>query len=816
MKLSLDWIKEYVELPDDMDLTKLAYDLTMSTVEVEGSENLAENFDKIIVGVIKEVLPHPNADKLRICITDVGEEDKNIVCGGSNLAPGMKVAVAAPGAFVRWHGEGDPVEIGETKLRGVQSWGMICAASEIGLSGLFPTNVETEILDISDFNITAGTPLAKALDLDDIILEIDNKSLTNRPDLWGHYGMARELAALFDLPLKEISKYDMSGIPELELDIQDTERCPRYMGTEISGVYVKPASYKIRQRLWKVGVRPINALVDITNYVMMATGNPTHAFDADNVIGHIVVRRAEENEELLLLNGKKLKLCKEDLVIADTKESIGLAGVMGGAKDSVLPKTNRVILEIANFAAYGIRGTALRYDNRTEASSRYEKAIDPERCDITLSLSIQLFKELYPEMKINAFSDFYPKHLVQNEIDVPMSWLKARLGKVVEKETIVNKLSRLGFDVSFKDDVMHIIVPTWRSTGDISIKDDIMEEVARMYGYENFEPSPITTSFEGSINQLDKDLERRIKEYLAFRCGMREVFTYPWMTDQYVNAILQNTDHIMSISTPPSPDEKYIRSSLLPNLVKAVSENVRYYSEFSIFETARVFSDEKFDTPYDESEKLPIQRKHIGGAFTGDYKQITELFRKAKGVLENMARYTHMEEISFGQSEKPVWADDTVWLNIFVKNDNEDVKIGDFALLSKKSALDCGIKNNAVILFEIDQELLTPLKSRTNVFTHTPDYPMTSYDISMLVDDTVKWEKIKSAVLGVKKKDAHLQSVSFVESYKGKQIEHGKKSVMIRLIIGSLNKTLTSNEVENTAKKVIKSLEHICGAILRS
>ena len=811
MKLSLDWIREYVELPAKTDLTKLAYDLTMSTVEVEGTENLADNFDKIIIGLIKEVLPHPNADKLRVCVTDIGGEDKRIVCGGTNLSQGMKVAVAVPGAMVRWHGEGDPVEIKETKLRGEKSYGMICASSEIGLAGLFPAEVETEILDLSDVDAAAGTPLADALDLNDIILEIDNKSLTNRPDLWGHYGMARELAALFDLPLKEIPLCDMSDIPELVLDIRDAERCPRYMGTEISGVYVKPASYKIRQRLWKVGIRPINALVDITNYVMMATGNPTHAFDADNVAGHIVVRLAEENEQLELLNGKELKLTGDDLVIADTESVLGLAGVMGGAKDSVLPKTNRVLLEVANFSAPGIRRTALRYENRTEASTRYEKAIDPERCDITLALSIQLFKEFYPEMKIVAHSDFYPNKLVRNEIDVPMAWLNARLGKAVDKETILDKLTRLGFDVTLDNETLHIIVPTWRSTGDVSIKDDIMEEVARMYGYENFEPLPITTSFEGAINQLDIDLERRIKEYLAFRCGMREIFTYPWMTDEFVNAILQNTDNIMSISTPPSPNEKYIRSSLLPNLAKAVSENLRYFSEFSIFEAAKVFSSEKFTTPYDPTEKLPIQRKHIGGAFVGDYKKITELFRTAKGVLESMARYTHMEAISFAQNEKPVWADNVVWLNMYVG----DNKVGDLALLSKKAALDCGIKNSAVLLFEINEDLLVPFKSRTNRFESLPKQQMGSYDLSMLVDDKIKWADIEAAVLEKKTAEGFLKSVEFIESYKGKQVMPGKKSVMIRLTIGSRDKTLSSDEVNATLNKVIKNLEKKLGAMLR-
>ena len=398
MKVSLNWIKDYVDLPQDMDLTRLAYDLTMSTVEVEGAEDLARRFDHMLVGRIVEVCPHPNADKLQICRTDIGGGDiRDIVCGGTNVRPDMKVAVAAPGAMCRWHGEGEPVEIKEAKLRGVKSYGMICGAAEIGLGDLFPTTEEAHILDLSDFDAAAGTPIADALDLHDIILEIDNKSMTNRPDLWGHYGIARELAALYDLPLKQLPPFTCdAGADGLTVTVEDTERCPRYIGAAVEGLSVKPAPFRMQSRIWRVGMRPINALVDITNYVMLATGQPTHAFDSDNIAGHIIVRRAKDGEQLELLNGKALSLSADDLVIADEAGVVGLAGVMGGAKDSVLPSTDKVILEIANFQAAGVRRTALRYDNRTEASSRYEKGIDPERCDQALSLAMSLFRELYP------------------------------------------------------------------------------------------------------------------------------------------------------------------------------------------------------------------------------------------------------------------------------------------------------------------------------------------------------------------------------------------------------------------------------------
>ena len=810
MKLSLSWIKDYVELPDDTDLKKLAYDLTMDTVEVEDVEYLANRFDNMLVGVIEEVLPHPNADKLRVCKVNIGAEVKEIVCGGINLKEGMRVAVACPGAVVRWHGEGEPVVIKKSKLRGVESYGMICASDEIGLGDLLPAAQEAEIVDLSAFDVPAGTSLADALDLNDVLLEIDNKSMTNRPDLWGHYGIAREIAALYHLPLKKIEPVAIDAKSDFKVEIKDVDRCPRYIGVEMNGVEVKPSPFEMQSRIWRVGMRPINALVDITNYVMLATGNPTHAFDADNISDHIVVRRAEKNEKLLLLNGKDLELCEDDLVITDAEGPVALAGVMGGAKDSILPKTRRVILEVANFESTGIRRTALRYDNRTEASSRYEKAIDPERCDQALALSIEYFKALYPELQIVGYCDKYEKKLERAEIDVNLKWLAKRLGKHLTDDEIRAKLEILGFDVKIDGENMHVVAPTWRSTGDISIKDDVMEEVARMYGYDNFEATPFTTSFEGAINQKSIDLVRNIKEYLAIRCGMQEVYTYPWMNDVYVNAVLQSTEGMLKLSTPPAPDLSYLRSSLLPNLCEAVAKNERYFNEFSIFEEAQVFFDKEYTSPYDETESLPKQRRNIAAAAASGSKDVAALFREVKGALEYMPRYTHMEGFAFRKDEKPVWADNVVWQNIYLG----DTKIGDIGLIAKKVSLDCGIKNLSVVVFEIDTTLLKPLISRTNKFTHLAEYPETDYDISMLFDSNAAWEEIHDVIL---KKDSSLvKKASFVDEYRGKQIPAGKKSVTIRLTIGSTEKTLTSEEIETAANGVMKQLSKKMGAELRT
>ncbi len=812
MKLSLNWIKDFVKLPADLDLKKLAYDLTMSTVEVEGMEELARRFDGIIIGVIKEVLPHPNADKLRICKVDIGDgEIKEIVCGGSNLEPGMKVVVACPGAYVKWHGEGEPVEIKNAKLRGVESFGMICASVEVGMDALFPANDDHEIMDLSSLDAPAGTPLAEALGLDDYILEIDNKSMTNRPDLWGHYGIARELAALYDLPLEPIPAYVPETDAPFDIRIIDDERCPRYIGSRIEGLFVKDAPFEMKSRLWRVGLRPINALVDVTNYVMMAVGQPTHVFDANMIKGHIEVRRAKDGEKLGLLNEKELTLSTDDLVIADATEPVALAGVMGGAKDSVLPDTKDVILEVANFDSKGVRRTALRYDNRTESSARYEKAIDPERCDQALSLAMKIFKELYPDMKVTAFTDCYPRRLVRKEIDVPLEWLDRRLGMRIPKDVVLRKLGTMGFEVTYSDDEMHVVVPTWRSTGDVGIKADIMEEVARMYGYDNFEATTITTSFEGAINQLDEDLVRNIKEYLALRCGMQEIFTYPWMSEEFVSALLPSTDGVLALSTPPSPEEKYLRSSMIPNICRAIVKNEHNFEEFDIFEEAKVFLDCDYTSVY-PNEELPRQDRRLGAAFVGHPEDAEKLFFKAKGVIGSMPRFTHMEGFTFEREEKPYWADDVAWLNIC----SGGRRIGDLALLSRRAAVACGIKVLTAVLVEIDLGSLVPFRSRTNRYEHVSDFPENTFDISFLVDGSVKWDAMKAAILGKKAEGSLLRDVLFVDEYKGRQIPEGKKSVTVRLVIGSNEKTLTGAEIEDVANSVMRKITHVMGADVRS
>lgn len=807
MKLSLNWIKRYVDLPADLTMDKLAYDLTMCTVEVEDATSIGESLSGLVVGKILTVDRHPDADKLRVCTVDVGDAEPSvIVCGGINLAPQQLVAVAKPGAWVKWHGEGDPVEIKPAKLRGVMSYGMICASGEIGLADLFPTTQPAEIMDITEFGAAPGTPLAEALGLDDVILEIDNKSMTNRPDLWGHYGMARELAAIYKCPLKPIEPVSLPEMSEeLKVVIEDDARCTRYTGFIIKGIKNVPSPFELKSMLWRVGQRPINLPVDITNYIMFATGQPTHGFDRKHITGGIYVRRAYEGEQLVLLDGETLTLTSEDLVIADEKTPVGLAGVMGGKLDSILEDTDELILEIANFSPLGIRRTSQRFELRTDASSRYEKGIDPQRVDDAAAVALAAFKEYFPGSQVTAHTDVYPRPLECAVVEVSLDFLRKRLGRDLSAADVEAILGRLGFKTDEHDGVLRVTAPSWRSTGDISLPDDILEEVARLMGYVNFPFIAPSVKLDHAINQLGPQLERAIREYLAFRCNMQEVFTYPWINDIYIEAAGVETSDMLELSTPPAPEERRLRSTLVPGLLGAVVTNLRYFSDFRIFELTQVFLDRNYHSINSEDELLPEMARHLGAAFVGN--DARALFREAKGVLEYMHRAVQMEPLSFVQNGKPSWADDKLWVNVTRGGE----VIGSLGLVSPKCAKAAGIKRSLVMLFEIDVEKLVPLASRQNEFAHLPEYPLSDFDLSIVFDEGVAWRDIEA----IARKADLVKDVRFIDEYRGKQIGAGKKSVSFRIWVGSDKGTLTSEQIENVAKQVTKKINKKFGGDVR-
>lgn len=806
MKVSLNWVKKYVDLPENITTKQMATDLTLRTVEVEGYENTEEKFHDIIVGKVLEINEHPNADKLKVCKVDIGEDEpKQIVCGGSNLYPNEMVVVCKPGAEVYWHGEAELQKIKDSKVRGVDSYGMICGAEEVYLENIFPAKEEAEIVDLVGIDCYPGQSITEIIDMKDVVLEIDNKSLTNRPDLWGHYGIARELSAIYDVDLKPIEKVEIdSKLPKYDVEIMDSSKCQRYVAVEIDNVYEKRSPLWMQSAIIKGGMRPINAIVDITNYVMMAVGQPLHAFDKTHVDGNkIIVRNAREGEELLLLDNNSIELTTDDLVISDVNDAMALAGIRGGKKDSILPETTSVVLEVANFTAKTIRKTGKRFDEKTDASIRYEKNIDTQRVDEGLNLALSLFKEIFPESKVVAYNDVYPVKTKNEKIDVTEEFLDTRLGKKIDRETITRVLTRLGYEVNYKNGTYSVVVPTYRSTGDVSLKDDVMGDIARLLSFESFEAQLLTISFDHAVLQNNVLLETRIKEYLSSRCGFYEIFTYPWINEKYINAASIDKNNSVKLATPPSPEEAYLRSSLVPGMLEAISKNLRYFDNFKMFEMAQVFIKGEYHES-SEDETLPIHKKLLTGSIVGSNPK--EIFYELKGVIENISGYTHMKELSFTtECEKPSWADINAYLAIKL----DDVVVGYMGLLSVKTMNDAKIKRTNVAIFELDSNMFVPLESRTNKFKHIPVLPSVEKDLSLIVDENITWAEMTKYIR------SKASSIKFIEEYRGNQIPEGKKSIMLRVTFDSGDTTLTSEEINTKLDAIIRTLNKMCGAVLR-
>jgi phenylalanyl-tRNA synthetase beta chain len=805
MKVSLNWIREYVDLPADLTIERLSYDMTMRTVEIEDAQNLADSLKNVVIGKILAVEPHPQADKLRVCTVDVGKgEPSTIVCGGSNLAVQQLVVVAVPGSLVRWHGEGEPVEIKATKLRGIKSEGMICAANELGLEDLFPAKAEKEIMDLTGWDAKPGDLVAAVLQLDDIILEIDNKSMTNRPDLWGHYGIARELAAIYGRELKALPVLNVpEGTPSFPVAIEDGKRCSRFAAVVYEGLKNEPSPYRLRLKLWKVGIRPINSIVDITNYVMLAVGQPTHGYDKNLINGGIVVRDAQEHEKLELLNGQELNFTGEDLLICNAGEPMCLAGVMGGKHSSILPDTSEMVLELANFNSLSVRRSSKRFGLRTEASARNEKGIDTQRIDQAMGVADQIIRELHPGAGLIAFNDCYPAKTEPSEIKITMDFLTARLGRELSPAEVMDSLNKLGFVADYQDVVFRVVVPSWRGTGDISLPDDVLEEVARMIGYENFHFIPPVITLHQAVGQRRVETDRAIREFLAYRAGLQEIFTYPWIDEKYIKAAGIPLHDCMALATPPTPETAHLRSSLIPGMLESIVTNVRYFDVFRIFEVAQVFRHGETH-PSEVAETLPLQERSLAAAFVG--ADAATLFREAKGVLELLPRITQIAALRFAQTEKPDWADNKAWLNIL----SGDEVIGAFGVLSLKATHAAGIKRVQAVLFELNMEKLQPLPSRENRFEHLPPLPLVEQDLSVLVDETVKWRDIEELVSGM------VRRCEFIEEYRGKQVPDGKKSVLFRFWLASEEKTLTAEEIEQKMNSILKKINKKLGGEIRS
>ncbi len=828
MLVSYNLLKKYVELPKKLTPEQVARDLTMATVEVESVKELGSELKDVVVGKVEKVEKHPNADKLKLAWVDIGKkENVKIVCGGINLKESLLVPVALPGSYVRWHGEGDLVKLEKTKIRGEESWGMICAANEIGLYEIFP-HKEMEITDLSRLDLKVGQPLAEALNLSGIVLDIDNKSLTNRPDLWGHYGISRELSAIYNVKLNDlvlgekvddqnyklkIINYKSDADNELEkvplkIEIKDQDLCPRYLGCVIENIEVGESPEWLKQELITTGHSVINNVVDITNYVMEEVGQPLHAFDKEqisssNKIPHIIIRRAEKNEKLILLDESELKLDKEMLVIANDKEPIALAGVMGGKDSGINTKTTTVILEAANFDAMNIRKTSQQVEVRSDSSMRFEKALDINLAEIGMRRALELFKEIFPAVKISPIiaeaGDWQNKNIV---INVKHDFIIKRIGKEISVEEVKNILTKLGFQVEENKNIYKIQVPTWRATGDVSIPEDIVEEVARIYGYDSLMSEVELIEMSEPKIQLAYELENKIKNYLSLGAGMNEVINYPWADKKTMIEIGVNpAKECLEISNPPAPELKYLQSILWPNLIKNIRDNIRYNDNFKIFELARVYlTDLK---PWDNKAKdnLPRQPKKLVGAVVGTKND--EVFLTAKGIVTDFKYQVPSFEYEFKETNTSLkFLDITRVLDININNE----KVGWIGEIDYNKL---NFKAKKVALFELDWDKLVSIYEITEQkkYIKILPFPIIERDIAIEVDWGVKWNELVKVVEDI---DKLIKKVEFLSEYPLVD----KKSLAFRITYQA-ERTLRDEEINKVEKKILGKLEKKFNAELR-
>lgn len=816
MIVSIEWLRDYVSLPADLSAERIMHDLTMATVEVEGAHDPGEPLRNMVVADVVEVeLLAAAGQGVNVARCEVeGGRIVQVVTKAPGVTTGARVAVALPGAKVTEGMKGQEqrrvVTLEQREVHGVRSEGVLCDPLAVGLDALFASD---RLIDLSAFDCSPGDPLARAIGFDDTLLEIDNKSLTNRPDLWGHYGIAREVAAIYGLELKPLPTLVLPGrTGTLAAEIEDPARCARYTVTRLTGVSAGDSPFWMRSRLARVGQRPINILVDLTNYVMLAVGQPSHAFDADLLRGTIRVRLAATDEAIDLLDDRVLGVAERrndaTLVIADDGGPVALAGVMGGKRSAVVPTTRELVLEMANFAPAGVRRTAAALGARTESSTRFEKGLSPLLIDCGLGLFLDLARRTVPNAEVTEHVDVFPAPPRPISLDVPTDFIRQKLGNSLPEETIRTLLERLGFAVAARDGMLAITVPWWRATGDVSIPEDIVEEVGRLYGYENLAFVPPQIALTQAVRQPRVRMERRLREYLASRGAMREVVTYPWVDDDYVSAAGLDGMASVMLHAPPAPTRRRLRISLIPGLLEVVAANVRRMGELRIFELGRVFGPEWAPASEANGECLPRQPKHLAAAMTG--ADAGRLFFLAKGLLAALARDVQIAPLTFADDALNAdWADSRGRLAIR----SGDRVVGTLGVLARRALRLSRIRGSAVVVVELDVEGLAPLGSRTNQYAPLPTHPEVDFDLSFLVDVSVRWSDVENALAGA---SPLVTAVQFLEEYRGEQVVKGQKSLAVRLRLGAEDRTLTSADIDRAAAAAAVALTHTVGAEIRT
>lgn len=777
MLVSMNWIKEYVDLSGE-DIEKLISKFTLATAEVEDIYFKGKDVKDVVVGEIISFEKHPDSKKLHILKVDGGDRIYDCVCGAPNAALGAKVA------FVKAGGRLPGGEIKKCSVAGYMSEGMCCSEAELGISD------ENSGIMILDSSLKNGTDLKSIYDIDDIVFEVDNKSLTNRPDLWGHYGIAREFSAISGRPLLPlpVSEPSYSGENKVSVEVCRPGLVYRYSCMEFSNVTENTSPVNMRIRLYYCGMRGINLLADLTNYIMLELGQPMHAFDKTK-IENIKIGTPKENIKFTTLDGTQRDIDTDMLMIYNGEEPVAIAGIMGGLDSEIVDGTTSVVLESANFDGISVRKSSSRLGLRTDASMRYEKILDPE---ITLT-AIKRFAKLLSDIDKNAvvssaLTDEYVQTYPAVELSFDKNYVDRYTGIDIPNEKIIATLSSLGFGTKLDKDTFTVKVPTWRATKDVTIKADIIEEITRIYGYDNFEITTTHSALAPVRKSVEKTDSELIKDILVQRYMCHEVHSYIWCDSAKFKKLGLDIEKNVTILNSAMPENGTLRNSMLPTLLTFAYENRQFSPSFTIFEAGRVADGVSEDDTARE-------RRRLGVVLFDKTVDEQTLYFKAVEMIKYIASQLRHTKTAFKRI-----APAHNWQH--PKNTSEvyfgETKVGVLCTLHPSNLAKTD-KHAAVAAFEIDLDDLAQAQFVPLEFKEPSKFPGVDYDLSFVTNGK-KYSEIEKAWLT--ENISELDGVTLVDTYS----VDGEMSITVRLSFSSSERTLSMEEIQKHIDKIIENL----------
>ena len=783
MFLSMNWISDYVDFTG-LDKVDYIHKFSLATAEVENEIFFkGSDISGIVVAEIKSVEPHPDSKKLHLLKVDAGEAElTDVVCGAPNVRVGMKTAFAKVGAKI---GE---IEIAPRPLAGFMSYGMCCSEAEIGIS-----EDNSGIMEITD-DVANGTDLKDVYEIDDIIFEVDNKSLTNRPDLWGHYGIAREFAALTGRPLKPLDTADLEAYNELQkvdMKIED-QLCQRYSCLQVENIKRSVSPVNMRIRLFYCGMRGINFLADLTNYLMLEMGQPMHAFDSRKV-GKIRIKRFDNPFVFKTLDGVDRKIDENTLMICNDDTPVAIAGIMGGLDSEIVEDTTTLTLESATFDAASIRKSTVRLAHRTDASMRYEKSLDPEMTVPAIARFLYLLQQYDGGVQVvSALTDEYAYHYPQVDLTFDKAFVDRYTGIEISNDTIVKTLESLGFAVTLSGDDFDVKVPSWRATKDVTMKADIIEEITRIYGYDNFEINTTRSPLYPVREDVVKSNEDKIKDILVKRYDLHEVHSYVWAYADEQKALGIPVEENIKLANATNPNIETIRRTMIPTQLCQVKTNVGYAPEFGIFEIGRVVDGV-------DSDNLCVEHKKLAITLYSKTAEIRDLYFKLRDMLAVIADDLKHLPLDYQTAEPAHSYEHPVNLNTVLLDGKE---IGTIGIVHPVVSRKIDKKSN-IVFAEIDMDAFAGVKNASISYDEPSKFPPMDYDISVIVPAGVFFRDLKKC--WESEGGEILKSTRIVDTY---DTEHFH-SITIRFEFSSAERTLSSNEVQEIMNRVIENLKNI-------